>query len=353
MKYGYIEEFFMENKQIPIIAELKNRIKTGQYQNFLPKTSDLALEFGVNIKTMSKAIAKMAAQNLLERKKHIGTWVSKSPLPPRNEQLIEVIFEGFTSIYTHPFWGGILDGLIFRLAHCGYRPVFNTLKKNQLTGKLDLSNFSLVAAEGRILLGIFDRRVFDTVQQDSKPYISACDKVSLPGVPQVTFDFTYGIQRAVDYLSDRNCRRIAFIGQVELDSDLRIPHKYPAYCQAMRNNGLADYIEHGHTALRPSGGINALKRIIAGVAPDALLVAHDTQLPEILAELERRNIKIPVIGCDGLSMEGMPPKRHMVRVPLFECGENIARQLVTAIRQKSPVSSMTIPAQFIMHGRSS
>ncbi len=343
----------MENKQTSIIAELKKRIKTGQYQDFLPKTSDLALEFGVNIKTVSKAIAQMVAQGLLERKKHIGTRINKSPLPPRNEQLVEVIFEGFTSIYTHPFWGGILDGLISRLSHCGYRPVFNTLKKNPLTGKLDLSNFSLTSSEGRILLGIFDRRIFDAVRQDGKPYISACDNVSLPGVPQVTFDFTYGIQRAVDYLSDHNCRRIAFIGQVELDSNLRVPHKYPVYCQAMRNNGLADCIEYEHTAFTLSGGVNALKRMFARVTPDALLVAHDTQLPEILAELERRGIKIPVIGCDGLSMAGMPPKRHMVRVPLFECGENIARQLVTAITQKSPVSSLTIPAQFIISGRTS
>ncbi len=345
MKYGYI----MEIKQTYIISEVKIRIKSGVYTDFLPKTSEMAEEFGVNIKTMTKAINHLVADGLLERKKHIGTRVRQTPLPQKQPQMVEVIFEGFTNIFTHPFWGGILDGMMSKLAHHGYRPVFNTLRKN-LSGRLDLTNFYLTPAEGRIVLGIFDKRIFDAVKQNGKPYISACDNINLANVPQVTFDFTYGIQKAVDYLIDHGCKKIAFIGQVDMDSNLRIPHKYPAYCQAMRNNGLADFMEKEHTSLVMSGGTSALKRLLQRTKPEALLAAHDHQLPGILAELGEQNIKIPVIGCDGLSIEGVPSKRNMVRVPLFECGENIARQLITAIKQNSSASSLTIPAQFIIAG---
>ncbi len=336
----------MENKQQGIIEELKKRIASGIYSGFLPTTGALAEEFAVNVKTMAKAVNHLVADGLLERKKHIGTRVRPVPLPLKQPPLVEVIFEGFTNIFTHPFWGGILDGMMSHLAHCGYRPVFNTLKTNPATGRLDLNNFFLTPAVGRIILGIFDRRIFEAVQADGKPYLSACDTVNLPDVPQLTFDFTYGIQKAVDYLADHGCRKIAFIGQVEIDCDLRVPHKYPAYCLAMRNNSLGEFIEKENATLAMPGGAAALKRLLARTMPDALIAAHDHQLPGILAELEAQSVNIPVIGCDGLVMEGLPAKRNMVRAPLFECGESIARQLISAIRQQRSALSQSVPALF-------
>lgn len=46
----------IDYKQPRIIEELRNRILDGTYTAQLPTTAELAAEFGVNIKTMGKAI---------------------------------------------------------------------------------------------------------------------------------------------------------------------------------------------------------------------------------------------------------------------------------------------------------
>lgn len=47
--------------QEDIIAELKRRIDAGDYTEMLPPASQLAGEFRVNVKTMNKALNRLAA----------------------------------------------------------------------------------------------------------------------------------------------------------------------------------------------------------------------------------------------------------------------------------------------------
>jgi len=50
------------SKQPYIMQELERRIKGGFYTEKLPKSTELATEFGVNFKTIDKAINKLAAR---------------------------------------------------------------------------------------------------------------------------------------------------------------------------------------------------------------------------------------------------------------------------------------------------
>jgi len=338
----------MEYKQPFLVDELKSRISSGVYSDMLPHTEVLAKEFGVNIKTMAKAIHQLVEAGLLERRRHCGTRIRRNFVEASaGDPMVEVIFEGFTTIFTHPFWGGIWDGLVSRLSRSGYRPVLHMLNVDPQTGMLDMSSFSLNQAVGRILLGIFDKRIFDAVQSSGVPFVSACDAVNLSGVPQVTFDFTYGIQKAVDYLTDRGHRRIAFIGQINPDSPIQIPHKYLAYRKAMENNGFSEFMNAENTSPLERSASGALERLLSRSKPDALIAAYDHQLPGILEALRFRSLKLPVIGCDGLSLEQLPFKRHMVKAPLNECGEAAARQLITAIVRSRPPASLSLPALFV------
>ena len=55
----------IEYKQPAIVAELRRRIQEGIYTSLLPTTAELAAEFGVNVKTMGKAIARLVAEGRL------------------------------------------------------------------------------------------------------------------------------------------------------------------------------------------------------------------------------------------------------------------------------------------------
>lgn len=74
--------------------------------------------------------------------------------------------------------------------------------------------------------------------------------------------------------------------------------------------------------MRPLSGLGApaLAALLKRSVPDAVIAAYDHQLPEMLAWLEERRLSIPVIGCDGLKLAGLPPDRHTVAAPLSECG---------------------------------
>ena len=64
--------------QEDIIAELKRRIDAGDYTEMLPPASQLAGEFRVNVKTMNKALNRLAAAGVVERRKRFGTAVRPS-----------------------------------------------------------------------------------------------------------------------------------------------------------------------------------------------------------------------------------------------------------------------------------
>lgn len=334
----------MKNKQNEISEILRQRINSGVYTDKLPDTRTLSVEFGVNIKTMASAINHLVATGILERKRRSGTKILRKSITMATSPLVEVIFSGEKNIFSHPFWGEIWDGLVSRLAMTGYRPVLNILKH---TPRINLKNFSLTPSAGRVILGTFDERIFHVVQSDGIPYISACDHINLPDIPQVTLDFTYGIQNAVDFLFARGYKKIGFIGQVKSDYPIRIPHKYLAYCEAMNNNSLENFIETEHANLSFDGGASALKKMFNRSLPEALIVAHDHHLPEMLQLIHELKIQMPIIACDGLDLPGLVHKRCVVRAPLHECGETIARQIISGIVKNCQPTSIAIPASFV------
>ncbi len=341
-----LEFFFMEYKQPQIAEELKRRISEGVYSELIPTSQELSEEFGVNIKTVNKAVTRLVEQGLLERKKRIGTRIAaQRDLFP--ERMIEVIFEGFTTIFTHPFWGEIWEAMMQKLSSAGYRTILNMLESDPETGLLKLDRFSLCSSTGKIVLGIGEKHILDRIAASRVPFITACDPVDDPLIPQVAFDFYAGIRDAVNWLNEQGCSRIAFIGQTRSYVNLQQVLKFNAYMKAVQQFRQIEpeLIEN----VRPlsGSGAPALENLLSRTQPDAIIAAYDHQLPEILSLLNSRGLNIPVIGCDGLNLPGIPAERHSVYVPRRECGEKIAEQLIHAINTRRKPRSVIIPARFI------
>ena len=79
--------------QEKLLTELKQRIAKGTAGEILPPAIQLAQEFGVNIKTVNKALNRLAAAGLVERRRRIGTVI----LPNASDgtsggKMIEIIF---------------------------------------------------------------------------------------------------------------------------------------------------------------------------------------------------------------------------------------------------------------------
>ena len=336
----------IEYKQPAIVEEIRRRIRCGTYSGQLPSTVELAKEFGVNVKTMGKAISQLVDARLLERRRRCGTRVIAGMISRPEEELIEVIFEGSTSLFTHPFWGEIWSAIVSELSLAGFRSVLNMLEADNKTGLLHLENFSMCPSAGKIVLGIAEPHLLERVRSSGVPFVVAGDRIGSKEIPQITFDFYTGIRDAVDFLNAQGCRRIAFIGQTQSYVDTAQVHKYNAYLKAVQrycqiNPLLVENVRPLAELGRPAM-INMLDR----AAPDALIAAYDHQLPGILDVLRERGIEMPVIGCDGLKSEILPKNRHIVKAPLHLCGVTAAKALICAIRKKSEVRSQFLKAEF-------
>ena len=173
----------------------------------------------------------------------------------------------------------------------------------------------------------------------------ACDPID-PAIPQVSFDFSDGIHDAVAYLHERGCRKIGFIGQTQSLIHSRLLNKFHAYLNSVQDYSLVDPSCIGNTRPVSGGGAAALQEILKTTVPDALIVAYDTQLSEILYLLNEKKITIPVIGCDGLELPDVPANRPVVRAPLRECGRLVAQKIIQAVHIHRKPKSTYLKAKF-------
>ena len=319
----------MEYKQPEIIREIRRRIDDGIYVDDLPDGKTLAAEFGVNVKTLDKALKKLVAMGVVSRRKRVGTRVVRAASSINTgTRLVEVIYEGFSAIFTHPFWGEIWDGMVTELARCGYRPVLNMLQSEPDTGLLKSDDVTLLPGVGKIILGVSEEWLFNRIKALGVPFVTACEPVNDPEVPQVVFDLEEAISEAVGHLVSRGCRRIAFVGQTASLVNPGQLQKYHAFIRALQKFTKIDPRLIGDTRPLDGSGGSAMQMILQRTECDAVFCAYDHQLPEIFRVLDEAGIDIPVVGCDGVQISGVNRRRGVITSPRRVCGRMLAEYII-------------------------
>ena len=337
----------MEYKQPDIIRELRRRIDEGVYRDMLPDGRMLAAEFEVNVKTLDKALKKLSAMGLIERRRRAGTRVvKKSVFQTAEPRLVEVIYEGFSAIFTHPFWGDIWDGMVSELARFNYRPVLNMLQSDSDTGLLKSEDVTLLPGAGKIILGVSEQWLFNRIKALGVPFVTACEPVGDPDVPQVVFDLEEPIAEAVGYLIANGCRRIAFVGQTASLVNPGQLQKYHAFIRALQKFSKIDPRLIGDTRPLDGSGGRAMQSILQRTDCDAVFAAYDHQLPEIFQVLDEAGLDIPVIGCDGVQISGLNRRRGVITSPRRLCGRRLAEYIISSDGGASPAANQRIRAAF-------
>lgn len=326
-------------KQGDIVAELERRIDAGTYRSGIPAGADLAAEFGVNIKTVNKAVNQLVEAGRLSRRRGVGTFVVSRSAGDRQ---IEVLFEGYSTLFDHPFWGEIWNGCITRLIDYGYRPVLTRVRADD-AGNLLLNEFRFCRTEGKILFGITHPEFLRLVQEQNVPAVSAGDPLPDPDFLQVYFDYEPGIGEAMRFLVSRNCRRIAFLGEVRESFNPNLLNKFNAYRHALEALGLYDPDLTEHARPLPEAAGHALRVLLERTMPDALFIAGDHQVPYVEKVLKEKGMRLPVIGCDGLSFATWPT----VALPRRAAGEAAARLLFSRLSGRISEDRAVLPSRFI------
>ncbi len=319
-------------KQGDIVVELERRLDSGFYNTGFPVGAVLAVEFGVNIKTINKAVNQLVDSGRLGRKRGVGTFV----LNNTSNSQIEVLFEGYSGLFEHPFWGDIWSGCISRLLDADYRPVLTRLTADDATGGLDTGGFQFSASAGRLLLGITQPDFLKLVREQGVPAVSAGDEVADKSFPQVCFDYGPGIRDAVDYLRKMGCRRIAFIGETVAARNPKLLNKFQAFRAA------CDAFEAEHARPLPGAAAEAMRKLLLRTVPDAVFVSGDHQVPEVRGVLAERGISPLIVGCDGLAFADWPT----VALPRREAGEAAAELLISLLRGDAKSIRIVLPSVF-------
>ncbi|MBR7118691.1 MAG: GntR family transcriptional regulator [Lentisphaeria bacterium] len=338
----------MQYKQPEIIETLEKRIADGTYKTLLPTSKMLAEEFRVNIKTVNKAVARLVRRGLVVRKRHVGTQVvKKDEISASVPQLVEVLYEGFTAIFTHPFWSDIWDGMVSELSRHKFRPVLNMLNSDPETGLLKTDDISLLPGISKIVLGISEDRLLNMIKNMSVHFITACDNIDDPDVPQVYFDMRDAISEAVEYLFSLGCSRIAFIGSTGSLVNPGNIQKYRSFIKAVQKRCKLD--SKLICNIRPLAGAGraAMETMLARTTCDAVFAAYDHHLPDIYEVLEEHGLShIPVIGCDGLEISAVPANRYAVISPRRACGELLAKSFVEMMQGRDIPKQQSLRAGF-------
>lgn len=339
-----------EYKQGKIVEELLRRIREGVYEEKLPLSQELAEEFNVNFKTINKALNQLVADGILFRKKGCGTFI-RTPVNIDGARMVEVLFEGYATVSSHPFWGEIWSGVVKTLSENGYRPVLSMLETDS-EGILNLNGFTFCESAGKLLLGVSEKRLIKLLQTETwVPFVSVADPVDEPSVLSVSIDDGMAIHEAIDYLIARGAERIGFIGVTCSYTNSRLANRFQHYLDAVQRYHQIDPDLIENVRLLAENGYSAMKSILSRSIPDAVLVSGDHMIPGVARALEEAGIPVPgkviICGCDGVRT-GLPFSYPTIRSDRQLCGEKAAELLIRKIVNPSDrrIVSSCIPSVF-------
>ena len=197
-------------------TEIERRIRSGQYTQRVPPIRELAAEFGVNTRTVMKAMEGLIEQGLLVSEVGRGTFVNAVP---RNVMVFANFYFGREY---HPFYSEFFDAMTRHFAAIGYRSSYQIIDDTELetdpgciARSLDEKRCQgavLVHATPRELAALMDRRIPTGVFRYEPVDGPAFERGPTVGV---TLDHEKGCRDAVEYLIKLGHRRIAVMDYPE------------------------------------------------------------------------------------------------------------------------------------------
>ena len=316
-------------RQDGIVEELRRRIARSDYPEKLPAGTALAREFGVNVKTMNKALARLVRIGLVERRRRFGTTVRHRE-ENSSPHTVEIIYNGIDSAFSHPYWGPIFSGAVRTLEQAGFHTVLNPVGRTRSqTEKLE--SYRPLTCCGRIVLGMHDIRFADRLKREPEPFVFAGDGSPVRGIPQVDLSACTAAQKTISLLCERGFAKFAFLGDMQFFENSGMHNKFIVWRDAVRKHMPVDPDLAIHASPVPGEGETAVKELLTRAVPDVIFVGFGTQLPEVERALREAGLDIPVISFDGALLPGYAGPPQPIVLPLAECGETAARNLLEAV----------------------
>jgi LacI family transcriptional regulator len=317
------------------------------------RMKDIALDLGVSLMTVSKAlrnhsdISLQTRERVLKRMRELNyqpDWIARS-MVTRRTYLVGLILPDLM----HPFFAEVANGVARKLSPLGYHAVILNTQEDGDTERRHVEIMLTRKVDGLIIASAQPTgklELFETLRHRKVPYVLIDRLISRV---ETNFVGTNGEDlgaMATAHLIDQGCRRIAHIrGPQNATGASRLK----GYRRALAKHGMpvrAEYIASGHYF--ENTGYEAMRQLLkTSPRPDGVFCYNDPVAGGAVKAILEAGLRVPedvaIIGAGNVHYS------ELLRVPLSTIdqssstiGETAAELLCESMAAKEPVEMKRI-----------
>jgi LacI family transcriptional regulator len=300
---------------------------------------DVAKQAGVSVSTASYSINGSALitdetkKKVLEAAKEMNyrpNGLAKN-LKERKTNIIGLFLSGFTG----PFFNDMMEGIQDVVMKNGYELVVcASVDKHRLLVERYV--------DGAIILNYhMEDELLDTLGSEKLPCVVLDRELKNPYIKEILLPNEQGAKLAVDYLFDKDHRRIGFVAgsKESYDGEARLQ----GFINQMGENGIAfsdhDLLRADFTEISGYEEMVSYLNKIGDDLPSAFVCANDEMAMGAIRAIKEKGLKVPgdiaVVGFDDINVSKyFTPSLTTIRVPRKEWGIIAAQTLFKMLEQQ-------------------
>ncbi len=314
---------------------------------------DVALEAGVSISTVSRTInGDLIKKASPETEKRIWAAVSKLGYMPNQTARnlvsgvsengkktfsIGIIQASSITSFVNPFFNQLLNNLLDEIQIAEYSLKY-TIALSDMSKSSFFSRVMKDKVDGAIIMGRIDVETFNVLKANIPHLVYVgLNSVGLRS-DEVICDGSLGAKSAIEYLIDKNFKKIGFLGPIIDDEIININSRYSDYFTTLEKHNIeVDDAFIKHALYNTKSGYDAMLELINNnTVPEAIFCSADEIAIGALRALHENNIKVPKdisvlsMGNSDVS-EYLVPSLSTIHIPKNDLARLSVNMLVDRI----------------------
>lgn len=304
---------------------------------------DIAKAAGVSVNTVSRAlngkpdVNQETKQKIVEVARKLGYVSNKSALSLKRQKsyIVGVVIED----NANPFWAEVLKGVEVTAKSYGYHVILVNTARNYETESEGIKMLIERRVDGLLISPVQEK--YDDILNLKRyeiPFVIMGRHIEGLDVPMVYDDGIRGGRIVTNYLIEKGCKKIAFVGAQSYNT--ASSERCKGYRQALEEHKIS--IEENlikTEGIEIDGGYSSIMQLVkAHVDFDGVFVYNDLMALGVIKALKELKIKIPqdvkVVGYDDISYSSfICPSLTTMRMKKFEIGEIAFKMLFDSNEQ--------------------
>jgi len=319
---------------------------------------EVASAAGVSRSTVSRVVngstavspeALAAVRAAIDELSYVPNRAARSLASRQTHAIALIVPEDTNRFFGDPFFAAIVAGITGKLGGSDY--LLNLLIASDDPGDKMTSFVRNGGVDGALIVSHHTSDAFIDRIADAVPVVYGGRPVRRRETDYVVdVDNVAGAENATRRLIDIGRTRIATVsGTPTMVSSI---DRMQGFRRALADTGLRPFAEEAGDYSEASGA-DAMRRILAGGAPDAVFVASDLMARGALTALRSAGLRVPedvaLVGFDDSSVAvSTEPQLTTVRQPMYRQGEAMAGVLLARLAGEDPANTTILPTELVV-----